>query len=210
MIEREYGLNKRPAVLLNCPYRDEEPIDTDDVHHPARVLYQGKVQTFRGIEQLILAFHHIDGAELTISGDGPLLDRFRHLAVSEGLLDRVRFSGRYEPEETLSLVRQHDIGVLPFSPATLSITYSSPNKLFDYAMGGLAIASTDLPYMRMVIEKHRMGVLFPTNAPSCIAGTLQSLIKETGRLAEYRRNSRKAALEHFSWEQQFAANYPFL
>ncbi|MHB9029687.1 MAG: glycosyltransferase [Candidatus Latescibacterota bacterium] len=210
MLQREYGLNRRPAVLLNCPYRDEEAVETGAVHQPVRVLYQGKVQAFRGIEQLVLAFHHIEGAELTISGDGPLLARFRLLAVSEGLADRVRFTGRFEPEETLSLVRRHDIGVLPFSPVTLSITYSSPNKLFDYAMGGLAVVATDLPYLRKVIEEHRMGVLFPKNDPACIAEALQALIDETERLKEYRRNARKAALEQFSWEEQFAANYPFL
>lgn len=209
MIQKEYSLVQTPSVLLNCPYRDKRNIETNIVHSPVRVLYQGKVQAFRGIENLILSFHFIEGAELTISGDGPLLERFRLLAESEGLSEKVRFTGRFEPEETLNIVREHDIGVLPFSPSTLSIIYSSPNKLFDYAMGGLAIVATDLPFLRKVVEENGMGVLFPRSDSKCIAEALQSLIRDIGCLKKYRCNARKAAREKYSWEEQFAENYPW-
>lgn len=209
LLERDYRLPARPSVVMNCPYREAGEREPIPPHRPVRVLYQGKVQAFRGIEHLIQAFHLLRDAELTIAGDGPLLDRVRSFAKSEGLLDRVRCTGRYEPAETLSIVREHDIGVLPSGPATKNIIYSSPNKLFDYAMGGLAIASVDLPFIRMVVEEHRMGVLFPNNTPECIAESLQTLIDDPVRLEEYRRNARKAALDRYSWEMQFAANYPW-
>jgi len=209
MLRREYNLERAPAVLLNCPCRDDGEADPDAVHCPVRVLYQGKVQAFRGTGQLIRAFHQIKGADLTVSGDGPLLERYRRVAVSEGLSERVQFTGRFNLEDTLSIVRRHDIGVLPFSPATVSITYSSPNKLFDYLMGGLAVASTDLPFMRKMIEEHRIGVVFPHNDPEYIADAIQSLVDDIGSLREYRRNARRAALENYSWERQFEMNYPW-
>lgn len=209
MMRHDYRLPCAPSVVMNCPLLDTAADPPDGPHQPVRVLYQGKVQAFRGIEQLVLAFRALEGMELTIAGDGPLLERFRLMVETEGLGDRVRFTGRYEPDETLSVARQHDIGVLPFSPVTLSITYSSPNKLFDYAMSGLAIASVDLPFMRMVIEEHRMGMLFRDNSPKTIADALRSLASDSERLREYRRNARRAALERFSWEAQFAGNYPW-
>ncbi len=208
-MERDYHLRARPAVTLNCPCRDEAAGYPAEAHSPVRVLYQGKIQAFRGVEQLICAFNYIRGAELTVAGDGPWLERARLLAEMEGLADRVRFTGRYEPKDTLAIAREHDIGALPFSSATLSIIYSSPNKLFDYAMSGLAIASVDLPFLRKVIEERRMGTLFPRNDPECIAEALQALIDNPDRLREYRLNARRAALDHFCWEEQFAKNYPW-
>ncbi len=209
MLQRDYRLAGTPAVVMNCPRLDTGAEPPDAVHRPVRVLYQGKVQAFRGVEQLVLAFRLLEGAELTVAGDGPLLDRCRLLAVSEGLEDRVHFTGRYEPGDTLSIVREHDIGVLPFSTATLSITYSSPNKLFDYAMGGLAIASSDLPFMRTVIGECDMGALFPDNRPESIAEALREMIRDPERLRECKRNARRAAIERFSWEKQFGGNYPW-
>jgi glycosyltransferase involved in cell wall biosynthesis len=209
MMRRDYRLDRTPSVVMNCPRLDPGPDPEDTVHRPVRVLYQGRVQAFRGVEQLVLAFHHLEGAELTVAGDGSLLERCRLLASSEGLEDRVHFTGRYAPEQTLSIVREHDIGVLPFGTATVSITYSSPNKLFDYAMGGLAIASSDLPFMRAVIREHRLGMIFPDNRPESIADALREMIRDPERLGEYKRNARRVALERFSWEKQFAENYPW-
>jgi glycosyltransferase involved in cell wall biosynthesis len=208
LIRKEHGLAAEPSVVMNCPLRDETPLP-DIPASPLRVLYQGKIQAFRGIGELILAFREIEGAELTVSGDGPLLERFRLLASTEGLEGRVRFTGRYEPDDTLAIVREHHIGVLPFSPSTLSITYSSPNKLFDYMMGGLAVAATDLPFLRSVIEGERCGILMPGNSPGEIAAVIRGLGEEPERLAEYRRNAREAALARYCWEERFSSNYPW-
>jgi glycosyltransferase involved in cell wall biosynthesis len=209
MLREEYSLPVSPAVVMNCPARDSSPVRMDTAGGPVRVLYQGKVQAFRGIGELILAFRSIESAELTVSGDGPLLKRFRLLARIEGLEGRVRFTGRYEPDETLAIVRGHHIGVMPFSPVTLNITYSSPNKLFDYMMGGLAIVASDLPFLRKVIEEERMGALLPANSPEEIAEALRTLIADRDRLTSCRRNAREAALARYCWEEQFAANYPW-
>jgi glycosyltransferase involved in cell wall biosynthesis len=86
--------------------------------------------------------------------------------------------------------------------------YSSPNKLFDFAMGGLALAVNDLPFLKRVIMEHSMGRVFSRNEPEGIAETLNNMIADTEKLREYKHNARKAAEEHFYWEKQFT-NYPW-
>ncbi|MCE5249094.1 glycosyltransferase [bacterium] len=208
MIGKEYGLKTVPSVVMNCPPLFGGPVFTDMVHDPVRVLYQGKVQAFRGLEELVLAFRHIDGAVLTISGYGPLVERLERLRDSEGLGGKVTITGKYAPDEALGIITGHDIGVLPFNPVTLSIMYSSPNKLFDYAMGGLALAANDLPYLKRVIEEHAMGRIFPDNDPEKIAEAINTMAGDREKLKEYKRNARKAAEEHFHWDKQFT-NYPW-
>ena len=209
MMQEEYGLDTRPAVVMNCPEHYSGPVHTDHVFSPVRVLYQGKVQAFRGLENLVLAFKRIVGAELTISGYGPLTGRLELLAASENLAEKVRVTGRYSPDEALSIITDHDIGVLPFDPVTLSIMYSSPNKLFDYAMGGLAMAASTLPFLQKFIEGNNTGMLFRLNEPDFIARVLNDMISDTAKLKEYKRNARKAATESYFWDKQFNENYPW-
>ncbi len=208
MIEERYGLEKKPAVVMNCPWKYEGTVQTGSVHSPVRIIYQGKVQAFRGIEELVLAFKHIDGAELTVSGRGPLVERLRLLSVSEGIEEKVRLTGEYFPEDALRILNGHDIGVLPFNPVTLSITYSSPNKLFDYAMSGLAMAANDLPFLKQVIVDNEMGKIFDSNDPESIAETLNGMIADTETLKKFKSNARKTAKERYYWDIQFK-EYPW-
>ena len=208
MMQKQHDLPAKPAVVMNCPRKYPGSVFTDSVHEPVRMLYQGKVQAFRGLEQLVLACKYIENVELTVSGEGPLTERLTLLAKTEGLSDKVRVTGKYLPDEALSIITEHDIGVLPLDPSTVSITYSSPNKLFDYAMGGLAIAANDLPFIKQVVMENGMGCVFTHNDPEKIAETIKSMIADSEKLKQYKRNARKTAEERYYWEKQFA-NYPF-
>jgi len=156
----------------------------------------------------VTAFRDIEGAVLTLSGYGPLEESLERLAASLGLSDRVTFAGRYTPAETISILAGHDIGVMPFRDVTDNIRLSSPNKLFDYIMAGLAIASSDLPFIGRVVREHNAGKLFPDTTPGGIADTLNSMIRDRDGLLLFRQNARKAVDAGFSWEHQFR-NYPW-
>ena len=194
---------------MNCPYRYHGDLHIDRVHSPVRVIYQGKLQAFRGLEELVLAFGYIPDAVLTVAGYGPLEESLKHLAITRGLADRVIFTGRYDPDDTLTLLADQDIGVMPFRDVTLNIVYTSPNKFFDYSMAGLAVAASDLPFLSRTIGTYGMGRLFERIEPENIAVTLNSMISDTELLVTYKKNARKAALKTFCWEEQFYDNYPW-
>jgi len=204
-----HNLPHVPAVVMNCPYLQPLPEGIGEPHTPVRVLYQGKLQAFRGLEMLVLAFRELDSMTLTLSGYGPLENRLKLLAKSEGLDDRIRFIGRYSPDETFTHIAGHDIGILPFDPVTRNILYTSPNKLFDYAMGGLAIASSDLPFMRSIIGEYDIGTVFSGISPGSIASVLREMAADAGALKRYRLNARRMVEENFYWDRQFAENYPW-
>lgn len=209
LMKEHHNLKKTPSVVMNCPYRYDGKIHVDDVHTPVRVIYQGKLQAFRGLAELARAFKYIDNGILTFSGYGPLEESLKLLVKSENLTDRVVFTGRYEPRDAIKILADHDIGVLPFRDVTLSIVYSSPNKLFDYAAAGLAIAASNLPFLTMTVRNNVMGELFKRIDPNTIAETLNNLISDHELLKKYKKNAQKVAAESFSWEDQFAKNYPW-
>ncbi len=207
-LREQYGLGSRPAVVMNCPYRRREGIETDHVNDPVRIIYLGKLQAFRGLRELVLAFHHVVNGTLTLAGDGPLEGGLARLAADEGIGDRVFFTGKYDPGDIMRILAGHDIGVMPFHDVTLNLVYTSPNKLFDYAMAGLAIAGSDLPFLRSIIGKHDMGDIFGAVTPEGIADTLNAMTADRGGLVRRRSNARAAAMDELCWEEQFS-RYPW-
>jgi glycogen synthase len=210
LLREEYHLTSTPSVIMNCPYRYDGVLTVDRVNSPVRIIYQGKLQAFRGLPELVLAFKHIDNGILTLSGYGPLLRPLKRLVMAEGLHNKVTFTGYYDPYESVRICANHDVGVMPFPGVTLSTKYSSPNKLFDYSMAGLALAASNLPCLAMFIEPFDMGKLFKNIDSDHIAETLNWLIDNPAHLLQYKRNARKSAYEKFYWEKQFSENYPFL
>ncbi|MFA6471694.1 MAG: glycosyltransferase [Candidatus Latescibacterota bacterium] len=208
-LKETHGLNITPSVVMNCPplYYGELSRSVSDA--PLRVIFQGKLQAYRGLEELILAFHHLPDAVLTLSGYGPFEDRLKILAEQNGLADRVFFTGRYSQEETMGILVSHDIGVIPYQDVVMNNVFSSPNKLFNYAMAGMAIVTSEMPFLTSTVRAHGMGEVFSGSSPEDIARTLKSFISNPTLLKMCKENARKAAVEFFSWEKQFETNYPW-
>ena len=123
--------------------------------------------------------------------------------------DKITFTGSYSPEDSINILTVHDIGIIPYEDIVLNNLYSSPNKLFEYAMAGLAVVASNLPFIASVVKGNEMGALLPGTDPESIADTLNSLSSDPEKLMQYKKNARGAALESFSWEEQFENNYPW-
>lgn len=209
LLKDQHNLESIPSVVMNCPYRYDGEVHTDEIHSPVSVIFQGKMQAFRGLEQLVEAFKLVGNGVLTLSGYGPLEEKLRRLARDARLRNKIRFAGRYLPADSTRILSGHDIGVIPYEDVVLNNRYSSPNKLFDYAMAGLAVAASDLPFIASVVKGCSMGELFTGTDPGSIASTLNRLISDSELLKTCKSNARKAALENFCWETQFAGHYPW-
>ena len=207
LLEKTYRLPRTPAVVMNCPPLAEEEAGRT-AGAPVRVLYQGRLQAYRGLEELVLAFAAVEGGTLTVSGDGPLQGGLQALAESAGLGEKVRFSGRFARDEGMQVVGVCDIGVIPYKPVNLNNTYASPNKLFEYMMGGLALATSDLPFLSSVVKAEKAGIVFQSLEPPRIARDLNRLIDDPRSLQRFRAAARAAARERYHWDRQFA-HYPW-
>ena len=209
LLMEQYNLKKSPSVVMNCPYRYDGEINVDDVHTPVRIIFQGKMQAYRGLVKLIYAFKHIKNGVLTMSGYGPLKKRLELIVEEEHISNKIFFTGRFSPEDSIKILRDHDIGIITYEDIIPNNIYSSPNKLFEYAMAGLALVTSNFPFLAQVIKEHDMGKLFEKITPESIAETLNSMISDTEQLKQYKKNARRAAEETFCWEEQFWENYPF-
>ena len=84
-------------------------------------------------------------------------------------------------------------------PVCLNNRFSTPNKLFEYLNAGLAVAASDLPEIRRIVESDDLGALFDPDDPASIAAALRSLTADRQALAAMRRRALAAAAGPQSW-----------
>lgn len=199
-LARRYGIS-RPLVLFNGP--DRCAVATPS-QRPLRVFFQGSFSEGRGLPEIIEAMASLRGfVHLTLQGYGAL-ESWLHNRVSElGLRDSVSVVPACAPEDTARDAAGYDVGVVGSTIEVLSVHLASPNKLFSYLGGGLALAVPDLPVMRGIVEEYHCGMVIDQMTPTAIAEALRWLADHPEDVARMKQGAVRACAE-FSWENQAA------
>lgn len=206
-MEKKYRLGKEVVVVRNIPSlaaRDAPPEHgvLGDMPKP-RLVYVGGIQTFRGLEQAIIAMPRIPQA--TFAAIGPGNDDYRRglekLAADNGVADRVRFVEWVPPSSVVPTVAQGDLGLCLFQASHLSYYWTLPNKFFEYLHAGIPVLASDFPETRRLVERYEVGALCDPGNPASIADAVNDLLSRPDDLAKMRDNALKAAQE-LNWEHE--------
>lgn len=201
---RRYGI-ARPTVVMNCPPAGPRPDPAASplarLRRPGEILlvYAGGYSTNRGLENLVRAPALLDHARLLMLGWGRLEGELREAARQSGAEDRVEFLTPIEHDRVVEVVAGADIGMAPYLPIGLNNVLAAPNKLFEYLHAGLAVAGSDLPDIRRVVEQDRVGALFDASDAASIAAAVREIAR--GDLPGMRERALAAA-PRYTWEAQ--------
>jgi glycosyltransferase involved in cell wall biosynthesis len=202
----------RFEVVWNCPSRVDDPLPRSgplrDLAGSRRIvlMHGGLIAMDRGLDELLSAVEQTENALFVFRGSGSARPELERRAAESGLLgSRVVFEDPVPLAEVVTRGAEADIGVIPYKPTGINNLLSSPNKLFEYMMAGLAVAASDLPELRRIITAEDAGELFHPTRPTSIADALHRLTLHEGRLETCRRNARRASLERYNWESQSRA-----
>ena len=198
---RLHALPETPGVLRNLP-----PYESHAFHAPGatrRLLFHGLLLPGRGIETAIAAMallpeHYV----LTIRGDGPApyLRALVEQAGGTGAGGRVRFEPAVPRAEVVARAnRDADLGLLLLSDVSGQARFALPNKLFEYAMAGLAVLISPGEDRAAVIGAHGFGRVVPAADPAALAATLRAMTDE--EIATMKRASLAAA-RSLNWEAE--------
>ena len=160
------------------------------------IIYQGNINTGRGIELVIKSLKFIPEFKLTIIGEGRELDKLKKISFSEGVDQRINFKGRLPHCELTQHTQKAIVGLLMEEPLGLSFKYSLPNKLFDYIHAETPVLASPLLEVKRIIEKYPVGDLLETRDPENIAKQIQKI---SSRLNVY--NFRQAKKD-LNWAQE--------
>ena len=167
------------------------------------VLYQGWMSPERGIDCLVRAARHFPAhIRLVLIGYGAHETALRQLSAEQGTNDgRVIFLGRVASEDLAPLTRSADLGLIPYYGIDLNNYYSSPNKLFEYAIAGLPFVSNDLPFLRSIIDQYGFGVAADLSRPEAAAAAILSIVEDAIKLHALKAMAEKAG-EALNWENE--------
>jgi len=203
---RAYGVD-RPVVLQNRP-RQQEIANSNrireelglDAAYPV-VLYQGGLQSGRGLDRIVSAAERVPDALFVFIGGGRLADELETQVERLGLTDRVRFIPTVPLEQLPEYTASADIGVQALENTCLNHVTTDSNKLFEYIAAGLPVVASNFPEIRKIIQTHEVGLLVPSDDTDALAEAIGRLVNDQSLRGRLAANASRAASE-LNWEEQ--------
>lgn len=199
-----YGVSGVRTVL-NVPALDllSPRSVLDRRNEPRRILYHGSYFAYRGLDEIIEAIPHVRrDAVFEFRGIGAYGDVLKQKAADQGVGDRLVFRDPVPVFQLIGEASTCDIGLNPFVNSCRNTEAALPNKFFEYMMAGLATMSSDLPEMRAVTNRERVGRLFPGLKPREIASAIDAFLDNPAEIDACRERAWEAARTRYNWEQE--------
>lgn len=203
--EKKYG--NRPLVIKNVPllniasYKEKKrTIDLpENTQNKKILLYQGAINSCRGIDKMIEAMNFIENAQLWIIGNGPLKKDYEKLCIKLQVENKVYFFGEIPPKQLRQITPMADLGLSLEEDGGLSYRYALPNKLFDYIHAKIPILGTYLPEIKNIITKNQIGEVISDHSAFEISEKIKFLISKGKKY--YLTNLEKTSVK-YNWEAQ--------
>ena len=170
------------------------------------LLYQGVLQKNRGIFQLIKIIQNTKNTIGVIIGNGEYFKFLKTYIYNNKLESRVYMMPAVSYDRLLQITASADIGVALVRPVGLSNTYALPNKLFEYALSGIPVLSSDLPNIKKYVSKYSLGW----------AVGVDDLAKQVQIIKNYKPGQKQKDIKAlssdglFSWASQKKSFYNFI
>jgi glycosyltransferase involved in cell wall biosynthesis len=186
-------------VIRNIPTQKKLPENPGKLNFGNKkiILYQGAVNTGRGIEWIIDAMPFVDNAVFVIIGKGDMYEELLQKTKEKGLTDRVIFKGIIPFEELPYYTCCADLGVCLLEKQGLSYYFSLPNRIFDFMHAGVPMLATDFPEIANIVLTYNTGKLINHYEPEYLAGVINEMLAESKDTF-----SCKSAAEIFCWENE--------
>ncbi len=198
--QEKYGIQM--AVIRNLPYRRQ--ISGPTVirkNKKFRIIYQGALNTGRGLELAISAMQHVSDAKLYIAGAGYLEEKLRALTHQLRLGDRVIFLGRIRPERLGQFTSVADLGISLEENLGLNYYYALPNKLFDYIQAEIPLLVSNMPEMAAIVSNFKIGRAIETNDGKTLALHFTRMLTDDTQRFIWKENLKIAA-QILCWENE--------
>ena len=205
LYSKEYG--NHITVIRNVPFRKLllQARDKSALNIKAGqkiILYQGAINIDRGLEEAILAMHHLKtDAILVVAGIGDLYKSLIDFTIRQGLSEKVRFLGQIPFEELHSVTLMADLGLSIEKDVSINYHYCLPNKFLDYIQANVPVLVSPFPEMKNIVDEYLIGEYIGSHDPVSLATIIDDMLNDQHKLALYKQNLLKAA-EDLCWENE--------
>lgn len=159
-----------------------------------RVLYVGRVDPEKSIDQVVAAFsmicNDVKDAELVIVGDGTAKFGLEQQVAELGIEDHVKFLGKVMPPELVEIYQSASLF------ATASETETQGIVLIEAAATGLPLVAVDAGAVKELCQNRRNGILCAPGDLKALARAMKKLLEDADLRAEYGAASLEIAKKH--------------
>jgi len=174
-VMRKVAAPRSKLVVLRNMIRPPDADDCEDVN-PPRLLFAGRMSPEKAPELMLDLAGRIDGVEVVLAGDGPMLDELRSKAADRGL-GNVTFTGYVEQSRVCELMAGAAAVIV-----TSRWLENSTMTMLEAMLAGRCVIVPDRPPLREWVEDGRTGRLFaPDNVDSLCDVTRQVLANAAAR-----------------------------
>jgi len=172
--KKSYNINFE--VVRNLPLAKKVETSTLNIKTDKKIIiYQGAINIGRGLELMINTMHHLDDYLLLIVGSGDIINTLKTKIINESLDGKVCFYGKVTPSELHTITPNAVLGISFEEDLGLNYRYALPNKIFDYIQAEVPILISDLPEMKQIISKYKVGEIIKDRTPKAIAKQIKNL-----------------------------------
>ena len=189
---RNLSLKKKTAEKYPLP---------ENLREKKKIIYQGAVNTGRGIEIVMEAVKLLDDVVFIIAGEGDLYPALRKQAEEEELGDKVLFTGRIPHERLSGLTAHADIGISFEQDMGKNYRFALPNKLFDYFQAGVPVLVSGLPEMKAIVEEYKTGLVVDSSDPAVLKEKIIYMLYNEKARKNWKANLAIAA-DELCWEKE--------
>jgi len=165
------------------------------------ILLQGAfIDPDRGGVELVEAMRSVENVLLLIIGAGRDMEKLRHLATQDDLKDKVLIMSKMPFDELRQYTANADLGLSLDRPLHLNYTYSLPNKLFDYIHAGTPVLVSDLPELRRIVDRYKVGMIVEKVEPQALAIAINTALNSP-HYEQWKKNCLFAR-EELNWQKE--------
>ena len=193
---------KKCIVIRNVPYYSKfNSIEKQHDKNNKIMLYQGALNMGRGIEKMIGTMLFLNDAKLIIAGTGYLEKALKQMVTELELTNKVEFVGLLSPTALLALTQQADIGLSLEENICKNYNYALPNKLFDYIQSRVPVICSNLPEMKKIIDRYKVGISVDVKESYELALIIKNIFEHDQLLKIWKNNCNIAASD-LCWEKE--------
>jgi glycosyltransferase involved in cell wall biosynthesis len=199
-----------PGVVYNYPFKKVQSVSRQkkNLHSilglPSNekiLLYQGGIQTGRGLENIVKALPLIQEGTLVFIGDGRIKDTLTKMVSDMKLEHRVKFLPKVPLQELPSYTENAFLGFQVLNNVCFNHYSASSNKLFEYLMSGVPVVACDFPEIKKVVEGNHVGICVDSHDYKDIARAVNHMIEHPSETIQFGLNAAKAS-DKYNWEKE--------
>jgi glycosyltransferase involved in cell wall biosynthesis len=198
-----------PHVVHNYPFKQisqsTEKVDLYEILNIPRnekiLLYQGGIQTGRGLDKLIKAAPLFNEGVLVLVGDGKIKPELQEMVKEMGLEEKIKFHPKVPLADLPKFTRNGYMGFQVLNNVCFNHYSASSNKLFEYMMSGIPVIACSFPEIQRVVAGEEIGLCIDSHDPESIAEGVNYLLSHPDERERMAANSFKAR-NQFNWEEE--------